>query len=319
MRSPLGRLAALLALSVVLTGCASAAEVASGGPSPTPSATTSAPPEQVLLDLACDDLLDAQDLSSLMGGEVRPLPIVGAEDPAVVGGLRCRWWGQGIGAIYIGAFPADAAPPQYGAEGEACGTYDFGCHVWRTVGETWVDIDGPSAEVAEQVISRLSPILEGRSAPTATPVEEAWELPACDEIKVVVQNSIPQVDLGDYSGDDMPAGPTWDLLTAQGAAQWCGWHGVGTGGYADKVEVFLGPGSGDAAAAAIAEGWQQTAIAGAGAVAFMSAEPPSSSRMIATVGQNSIEVVTRFSDFAQQVALVEALIDFMTVGSSSTP
>lgn len=234
-----------------------------------------------------------------------------AEDPAVAGGVWCIWRGGDDEFLGIGAFPVAVVPEEYSTESADDCDPGWICDTWQIQGDIWVNVNARDAASASSIFTLVAPTLAERAAPLATPVAGQWTVPTCDELKSVMQTALGRTDFGDFSGDNLPSGPTWQVLTATGAALWCGWHGEGEGQYADQVEIYLGPGSADAATEALAGGWDAIAVDGATHAAHLSAEAPLSSRIIATAGDNSLEVTTRFADSAQQVALAAAVIDFM--------
>jgi hypothetical protein len=250
---------AVIAVSFLLAGCAAApapaetiAEV-SPSPTPTPTPTPEASPK-VPFGGDCSTVLSADVVADIFDGASPTISSINylrgvmpdvSGSIAQLGGLSCKWESEASQIRYLGivVIPVDAVPADLLAARAS-----FGCYGWTICGrgETnagmWVLVEtpqllatgeAPSEEevrlmesAVDQSISSVftKPRAEFAGFPT-TPAADWWSLPSCETLESAVSQAagLTTPEPG-FPSDNVPEGPTWDILDGAGIARWCPWY-----------------------------------------------------------------------------------------------
>jgi len=250
---------AVIAVSFLLVGCAAAPAPAetiaavSPSPTPIPTPTPEASPK-VPFGGDCSTVLSADVVADIFEGESPTsraatslhgiMPDV-TGSIAQLGGLACNWVSEtsqlrylGIVVIPVEAVPADllAARASFGCYGwSICGRGEVNAGMWVLAETAQLQETGeaPSEEetrllksVADQSISSVfaRPPAEFAGFPT-TPAEDWWSLPPCETLAPAATHAAGMTtpEPG-FPGDNIPEGPTWEILVGAGIVQWCPWY-----------------------------------------------------------------------------------------------
>lgn len=278
MTTPRLAVAALIAVATLLTGCAGspAATQSPSAVEPRPSATPTPTPEPaqaaVPFDGDCARVLPADVLADVFDGEeptVREQSYLRGVMPdpsgslAQLGGLACLWVAEAsqIKRVAVVVAPAEVVPAELVAARDAYSCYGWGvCGRGEIRSGMWVLAESPQLQQREAASPEETELLtaavdtaiqsvfgHGQEEFTGTPAvraEDWWDLPACDvfEAAVATAAGMTAPEPG-FPGDNVPEGPTWDIIRAAEVAQWCPWYDLSSGS-ARIAELYLQAGVG---------------------------------------------------------------------------
>jgi hypothetical protein len=252
---------AVIAVSFLLAGCAAtpapAETIATVSPSPTATpAPTSAAAPKVPFGGDCSTVLPADVAADIFDGgspTISAMSYVRGVMPDVsgsiaqLGGLACTWGSEGSQIRYLGivVVPLEAVPAELLAARNT-----FGCYGWSICGRgearsgMWVLAETPQLQqpdeapseeearllesVVDQSISSVfaRPQAEFAGFPT-TPAEDWWSLPSCATLEpAATQAAGMTTPEPGFPGDNVPEGPTWDVLEGAGIVRWCPWYEI---------------------------------------------------------------------------------------------
>lgn len=230
-----------------------------------------------------------------------------AASTEVGGGLTCMW-STDDAHLRVIVLPAAAV-----ADDIVDARAEFGCHGWgfcgrgevqngmwvhaETFGSAYADptpeesaaleqrVDTALASLSEQPSEQLAGVAVPRTA-------EWWALDSCSSIESVAAAAGMVSPTPGYPSDNIPDGPLWEALTADGAVAWCPWHEFTSDG-AIMTEVYVQPGIGAPSEAQLADaGAEAITISGADSAYRIPEEAGSarSFKVVAVVGPNRLTV-----------------------------
>ncbi|MDQ7876723.1 hypothetical protein Q9R08_01925 [Microbacterium sp. QXD-8] len=164
---------------------------------------------------------------------------------AQLGGLACNWVSEASQIRYLGiaVVPVEAVP----ADVLAART-SFGCYGWSICGRgevrsgMWVLAETPQFQQTDEAPSEAEmrllksavdrsissvfaqPQADFAGFPT-TPTEDWWSLPPCETLQSAASEAAGMTALEPgFPGDNVPEGPTWEVLEPSGVVRWCPWY-----------------------------------------------------------------------------------------------
>ncbi|MBA8816504.1 hypothetical protein FHX48_001577 [Microbacterium halimionae] len=264
--------AAAIAATLLLAGCAGAApaetqtsaptatETLTAEPTPTPTATPAS--MQLPFDGDCNSVFTAEQLNELVGEAELDEPW-GADLPPeeTLGLLSCRWNGE-LSTLEAIVAPADSVVDfpldryvmsDCGSAGYYyCGAVGGDSETWILVATLISSDSAADLQRANTALGYVEAASHNYPQPVALKTEKDWwSLPSCDELDsrldmaaILGRTASEPV----YHSDNIPSGPTWDLLEGAGRTQWCPWT-VSDGSPYDTeskvVEIEIWPGAAD--------------------------------------------------------------------------
>ncbi|WP_295789314.1 hypothetical protein [uncultured Microbacterium sp.] len=199
---------------------------------------------------------------STSGDEIDSTPPSSRKVFALLGGLSC-WWTSDQDGFGVTVVPRAALSSSLIGEWQSTLRCDAGilCLAEQTVGDLWVgvqrwepgrgltdqqfsdspDIDRARAQ-AKDVLAVVVPRLENTSGvpQSGLPTPPVSACSAFDE--TLTQWTGGAVETG-YPSDNLPSGPTWDIVVEAGVGRYCGWSRYPTDPTARTlaVKIYLQP------------------------------------------------------------------------------
>jgi hypothetical protein len=289
-------------------------DASSPTPSPTPTpAETPAAVARTAFDGDCDQVLDAQTVSTIVGAEMVPAVRGTVYDPAVLGGITCAWGAtsDSYRGVAVTVFPAEVVPDSvmttFGVPSD-CAFSGLSCETAGRFGDAVVSVRGSTDDEIAALLAAVGERAAERAGTPRALAGDAWQVPDCASVLEAAEAARGRGDIGPHRGDYLPTGLQWEVMSANDAAGFCALDNLSAVDTATVVDIWLGPGSSPESAEIDGQGGVPSSVTGAEAAWFIPGREYTAQRLIVRSGGNTLLVQTASMTEEEMIRVAEGLV-----------